>query len=178
MLSVLRRVATPLRRRVSSLSPEHLVDGLIDGNRAALSRAITLIESTRPSHHEDALALLASAHHRCRAAERESFRVGIAGPPGAGKSTFIEAFGLQLIEAGHRVAVVAVDPSSVTRGGSILGDKTRMPDLTARPEAFVRPSPSRGVLGGIGLNTNDVVFLCEAARFDIVIVESVGLGQV
>ena len=116
MLSVLRRVATPLRRRVSSLSPEHLVDGLIDGNRAALSRAITLIESTRPSHHEDALALLASAHHRCRAAERESFRIGIAGPPGAGKSTFIEAFGLQLIEAGHRVAVVAVDPSSVTRG--------------------------------------------------------------
>jgi LAO/AO transport system kinase len=106
-----------------------------------------------------------------------NFRLGIAGPPGAGKSTFIESLGLYLVSLGHRVAVLAVDPSSQRTGGSILGDKTRMEQLSRSPDAYVRPSPSRGCLGGVSLNTNEAILLCEAAGFDVVIVETVGVGQ-
>ena len=109
--------------------------------------------------------------------EITSFRLGIAGPPGAGKSTFIEALGMSLVNKGHKVAVVAVDPSSTRTGGSILGDKTRMNELAKDKRAYVRPSPTRGMLGGVAQHTNDVVLLCEAAHYDIIIVETVGLGQ-
>mmetsp|Transcript_9714 Transcript_9714/g.11180 ORF Transcript_9714/g.11180 Transcript_9714/m.11180 type:complete len:273 (+) Transcript_9714:32-850(+) len=161
-----------------------LADKLIAGERVALSRAITLIESVKPEHAVQAQHLLEYVLARRKQVaiengnlEVSSFRLGIAGPPGAGKSTFTEALGCMLVERNHRVAVVAVDPSSTRTGGSILGDKTRMNDLSKDKRAFVRPSPTSGMLGGIAQHTNDVVLLCEAAGFDIVIVETVGLGQ-
>ncbi len=143
------------------------------GSRRALARAITLIESSRADHRrqaEDLLAVLLSDG-------AESLRIGVSGVPGVGKSTFIEAFGLHLIEAGHRVAVLAVDPSSKRTGGSILGDKTRMEALSRSPQAYIRPSPSGGALGGVARRTREVMALVEAAGFDIVLVETVGVGQ-
>jgi len=146
---------------------------VVDGDRRALARAITLVESTRADHRADAEALLAEVLPNVGGA----VRVGISGAPGAGKSTFIEALGIDLIARGHRVAVLAVDPSSTRSGGSILGDKTRMEQLTRAPEAFVRPSPTGGTLGGVARRTREAMLLCEAAGFDVVLVETVGVGQ-
>jgi len=143
------------------------------GDRRALARAITLVESTRADHRAEAEALLAEV----LPTTGNSIRVGISGAPGAGKSTFIEALGLSLVARGHRVAVLAVDPSSTRSGGSILGDKTRMEDLTRSPDAFVRPSPTRGTLGGVARRTREAMLLCEAAGFDVVLIETVGVGQ-
>ncbi len=150
-----------------------LVDGLLAGNRRALAKAITLVESTRAEHRQRAQQLLDAL----LPLTGRSLRIGISGVPGVGKSTFIEALGMYLIENGHRVAVLAVDPSSSVHGGSILGDKTRMELLSQRTEAFIRPSPSSGSLGGVAEHTREAVLLCEAAGYDIIIVETVGVGQ-
>lgn len=143
------------------------------GERRALAKAITLVESTRADHREQADALLTAL----MPATGRALRLGISGVPGVGKSTFIEAFGLLLLARGHRVAVLAVDPSSSLSGGAILGDKTRMERLSMDPRAFIRPSPSSGTLGGVAEKTREAMLLCEAAGFDIVIVETVGVGQ-
>jgi LAO/AO transport system kinase len=143
------------------------------GDRRALARAITLVESTHPEHRAEAEALLA----RVLPASGGAVRLGITGVPGVGKSSFIEAFGLHLIGAGHRVAVLAVDPSSQLSRGSILGDKTRMQELARAPSAFIRPSPAGGTLGGVARRTREAMLVCEAAGFDVVIVETVGVGQ-
>jgi LAO/AO transport system kinase len=150
-----------------------LIDGVLAGERRALAKAITLVESTRPDHQARAQALLTALLPHSGGA----IRVGISGVPGVGKSTFIEALGLFLIEQGKRVAVLAVDPSSTISGGSILGDKTRMEVLSQRPEAFIRPSPSSGSLGGVAEKTREALLLCEAAGHDVVVVETVGVGQ-
>jgi LAO/AO transport system kinase len=148
---------------------------LLQGERLALSKAITLVESTRPASRESADELLALVlPHRDRV---RPLRVGISGAPGTGKSTLIESLGTELVDRGHRVAVLAVDPSSYRSGGSVLGDKTRMPQLSADPRAYIRPSPAQGVLGGVARHTEDVVLLCESAGYDRVIVETVGVGQ-
>jgi GTPase len=150
-----------------------LAPAILSGHRRALAKAITLVESGHPDHREQAEALLdALLPHSGR-----SLRIGITGVPGVGKSTFIEALGLYLIDHGHRVAVLAVDPSSSISGGSILGDKTRMERLSQRPEAFIRPSPAGGSLGGVAEKTRETILVCEAAGFDVVIVETVGVGQ-
>jgi LAO/AO transport system kinase len=146
---------------------------IADGDRRALARGITLVESTRDDHRAEAAELLTELMPRTGGA----VRVGISGAPGAGKSTLIEAVGLRLVDAGHRVAVLAVDPSSPRGGGAILGDKTRMGELTRRDEAFVRPSPTSGTLGGVTRRTREALLLCEAAGFDVVMVETVGVGQ-
>lgn len=146
---------------------------LLAGDRRALARAITLVESTRADDRARADALLAAVLPRTG----KSIRLGISGAPGVGKSTFIEAFGLHAIGEGHCVAVLAVDPSSRRGGGSILGDKTRMAKLSKHGQAFVRPSPSGGTLGGVARRTAEAVLVCEAAGFDVVLVETVGVGQ-
>jgi len=157
--------------------PQSAVEGraarLLAGDRAALARAITLVESTREDHRRQAEALI---EHVLPQSGR-SIRLGISGSPGVGKSTFIEAFGQTIIAQGHRVAVLAVDPSSRRTGGSILGDKTRMQELSRAPEAFIRPSPSGGTLGGVARRTREAIVLCEAAGFDVILVETVGVGQ-
>lgn len=150
-----------------------LAERLKAGERRALAKAITLVESTRADHREQADALLTEL----MPATGGALRLGISGVPGVGKSTFIEAFGLLLLEQGHRVAVLAVDPSSTVSGGAILGDKTRMEKLSMDQRAFIRPSPSSGTLGGVAEKTREAMLLCEAAGFDIVIVETVGVGQ-
>ena len=152
---------------------QQLVDGVLAGQRRALAKTITLIESTRVDHQQRAQKVVASLlPHTGRA-----IRVGISGVPGAGKSTFIEALGIWLIENGHRLAVLAVDPSSSVSGGSILGDKTRMELLCQREEAFIRPSPSAGSLGGVAEKTREAMLACEAAGYDVILVETVGVGQ-
>ncbi|MFA5539812.1 MAG: methylmalonyl Co-A mutase-associated GTPase MeaB [Gemmobacter sp.] len=143
------------------------------GDRRALARAVTLVESSRADHRARAAALLAELGK----AGRQALRIGLSGTPGVGKSTFIEAFGLMLTGQGLRVAVLAVDPSSARSGGSILGDKTRMERLSRDPRAFIRPSPSRAHLGGVTRRTREAVALCEAAGFDVVLIETVGVGQ-
>lgn len=143
------------------------------GDRRALARAITLVESARADHRADAIALL----DLLAAGGRQAIRIGLSGTPGVGKSTFIESFGLMLTAAGQRVAVLAVDPSSARSGGSILGDKTRMERLSRDPNAFIRPSPSQTQLGGVARRTREAVALCEAAGYDIVLIETVGVGQ-
>lgn len=150
-----------------------LAKALLKGDRRALARAITLVESGREDHRERAEELLDAVAE----SGRQSLRIGLSGTPGAGKSTFIEAFGCMLTGQGMRVAVLAVDPSSVRSGGSILGDKTRMERLTREPGAFIRPSPSQSHLGGIAQRTKDAVALCEATGFDVVMIETVGVGQ-
>jgi LAO/AO transport system kinase len=152
---------------------ERLAAGVRAGDRRMLAKAITLVESTRHDHQEAAQALL----ERLLPATGKAVRIGITGVPGVGKSTFIEAFGLFLIGQGKRVAVLAVDPSSARTGGSILGDKTRMAKLSAAPEAFIRPSPSGGSLGGVARRTREAMLVTEAAGYDVVIVETVGVGQ-
>lgn len=150
-----------------------LAQRLQAGERRALAKAITLIESTRADHREQADTLLTEL----MPATGHALRLGISGVPGVGKSTFIEAFGLFLLERGHRVAVLTVDPSSSVSGGAILGDKTRMEKLSMDQRAFIRPSPSGGTLGGVAEKTREALLLCEAAGHDVVIVETVGVGQ-
>ena len=142
------------------------------GERRALAQAITLVESGRADHRTQATALLAALGQ-----DRSALRIGLSGTPGVGKSTFIESFGLMLTQQGLRVAVLAVDPSSARSGGSILGDKTRMDLLSRDPKAFIRPSPSQTHLGGVARRTREAVALCEAAGFDVVLIETVGVGQ-
>ena len=149
-------------------------DGL--RQRRAMAKVITLLESTRADHRRRADALL-DALMSVRPASSSSFRLGISGVPGAGKSTFIETLGLMLVERGHRIAVLAVDPSSSVSGGSILGDKTRMERLSVHPRAFIRPSPAGVTLGGVAERTREAIRVCEAAGCDLVIVETVGVGQ-
>lgn len=146
---------------------------IIAGERRALARAITLVESTREDHREQATALLKAV----KGGGRQALRIGLSGTPGVGKSTYIEAFGLTLTGQGLRVAVLAVDPSSTRSGGSILGDKTRMDFLARDPMAFIRPSPSQTALGGVARRTREAVMLCEAAGYDVVLIETVGVGQ-
>jgi LAO/AO transport system kinase len=152
---------------------DKLARSIREGDRRALARAITLVESTRADHQAQAEQLLA----KLLDATGRATRLGISGAPGVGKSTFIEGFGLHLIAAGHKVAVLAVDPSSPRSGGSILGDKTRMPDLARAARAYIRPSPTGGTLGGVARRTREAGLVCEAAGFDVVIVETVGVGQ-
>jgi len=149
------------------------VQALLAGNRRALAKAITLIESTLDAHREQAQEILEQVLPH----SGNSMRIGITGVPGVGKSTFIEAFGLHLIAQGKRVAVLAVDPSSPIAGGSILGDKTRMEELSRREEAFIRPTPAAGALGGVAQKTRETMLLCEAAGYDVILVETVGVGQ-
>ncbi|OXB58464.1 hypothetical protein ASZ78_015566 [Callipepla squamata] len=162
---------------------DRLYNGLIRGHRACLAEAITLVESTQARKKKVAQVLLQKvlSYHR----EQEklnrgkplAFRVGLSGPPGAGKSTFIECFGKMLTERGHKVSVLAVDPSSSTSGGSLLGDKTRMTELSRDMNAYIRPSPTRGTLGGVTRTTNEAILLCEGGGYDVVLVETVGVGQ-
>jgi LAO/AO transport system kinase len=149
------------------------LQALLSGERRALAKAITLVESKLDSHREEAQQVLEQVLPH----SGHSIRIGITGSPGVGKSTFIEAFGLHLIAQGKRVAVLAVDPSSPIAGGSILGDKTRMEELSRRDEAFIRPSPSEGTLGGVAQKTRETMLLCEAAGYDVILVETVGVGQ-
>ncbi len=154
-------------------SVDDLVAGVLRGERAALGRAITLVESSSPRHSADAARLLTALMPH----SGQAWRVGITGVPGVGKSTFIDRFGGALIDAGHRVAVLAVDPSSSRSGGSILGDKTRMTRLSVDDAAFVRPSPTAGTLGGVASRTREAMIVVEAAGYDVVLVETVGVGQ-
>lgn len=159
-------------------STRALGEGLLLKRRDCLARAITLIESSLPAHSDQASHLLEHiTKNRTLPARTDGVRLGIAGPPGAGKSTFIEQLGMRYVNKAHKVAVIPVDPSSHISGGSILGDKTRMGELSRSMDAYIRAAPTRGVLGGIAEHTSDVILLCEAAGFDTVIVESVGLGQ-
>ena len=159
------------------MTPEQLQTGILHGTpavqRRAMAKAITLLESTRSEHRAQADALLtALLPHTGKA-----LRLGISGVPGVGKSTFIEALGMFLTEQGHKVAVLAIDPSSTVSGGSILGDKTRMEQLSVNPQAYIRPSPSSGTLGGVAEKTREAMLVCEAAGYDVVMVETVGVGQ-
>lgn len=158
---------------MDDIEVDELAEAVRHGDRAELARAITLVESTRADHREQAqrllLALMPSAGN--------AMHIGITGVPGVGKSTTIEALGMYLIERGHRVAVLAVDPSSTRTGGSILGDKTRMARLAVHPDAYIRPSPTSGTLGGVAKATRETIVLLEAAGFDVVLVETVGVGQ-
>lgn len=158
-------------------TPRSEVDALaaavVNGDRRALARAITLVESSNPSHRADARTLLA----RLTPKSGNAIRIGISGVPGAGKSSFIEAFGDHIVNQGHRLAVLSVDPSSGRTGGSVLGDKTRMTGLATNPAAFIRPSPAAGTLGGVARRTRESIVLCEAAGYDVVLVETVGVGQ-
>ncbi|MEM6609357.1 MAG: methylmalonyl Co-A mutase-associated GTPase MeaB [Pseudomonadota bacterium] len=152
---------------------EALAEAVAAGDRRALARAVTLVESTRADHRAAATALLA----QLGTSNRQALRIGLSGTPGVGKSSFIEAFGLMLVDERLRVAVLAVDPSSARSGGSILGDKTRMERLARRAEAFIRPSPSATHLGGVAQRTREAVALCEGAGFDVILIETVGVGQ-
>jgi LAO/AO transport system kinase len=153
--------------------PDALAAAVAEGDRRALARAITLVESSRSDHRARAATLLDAVLARTGRA----VRIGISGPPGVGKSTFIEALGSHVLAAGHRLAVLAVDPTSARTGGSILGDKTRMETLARSADAFIRPSPSGGELGGVARRTREAALLCEAAGFDVVLIETVGVGQ-
>lgn len=166
-----RDLAKDCRKPVMNISD--FAERVMSGERRALARAITLVESGRPDHRRDALALLEAL----RPSGRQALRIGLSGTPGVGKSTFIEGFGKMLTGQGLKVAVLAVDPSSTVSGGSILGDKTRMELLSRDPNAFIRPSPSQNQLGGVARRTRDAVALCEAAGFDVVLIETVGVGQ-
>ena len=156
-----------------TLSIDEYFTGVRSGDTAVLARALTLVESSNPQHQLEAEELLT----QLMPFTGKAIRVGITGTPGAGKSTFIEALGLQLVRAGHRVAVLAIDPSSGITGGSILGDKTRMPNLAAEPSAYIRPTASSGTLGGAARCTRESMLVCEAAGYDIVLIETVGVGQ-
>ena len=167
---------TPLSfrpKRAPRRSTEEYVKGILDGDRVILSQAITLVESHRPAHEAQAREIV----EHCLPHSGNSVRLGITGVPGVGKSTFIEALGKYLTSQNHQLAVLAVDPSSQRSGGSILGDKTRMEELSIDPKAYIRPSPSAGSLGGVAKATRETIILCEAAGFDVILVETVGVGQ-
>lgn len=156
-----------------TMNMQTLANRIVAGDRRALSRAITLVESSREDHREQALELSEHLRH----SPKHAIRIGLSGTPGVGKSTFIESFGMHLTALDLRVAVIAVDPSSVRSGGSILGDKTRMERLSRNKNAFIRPSPSQSHLGGIARRTREVVNICDAAGFDVILIETVGVGQ-
>ncbi|MCC5815690.1 MAG: methylmalonyl Co-A mutase-associated GTPase MeaB [Leptospira sp.] len=161
------------RKKKSKLSMKDYVEGILNGDRLILSKAITLVESNRRDHHDLSQEILEQLlPHIGR-----SVRIGITGVPGVGKSTFIEAFGEHIIGQGHKLAVLAIDPTSQRSHGSILGDKTRMETLSVNPKAYIRPSPAGGSLGGVARKTRESIFLCEAAGFDTIIIETVGVGQ-
>jgi LAO/AO transport system kinase len=162
-----------LRKKREKLTIDDYMQGILDGNRVILSRAVTLIESVRPDHHELAQQIIL----KCLPYSGKSVRVGITGVPGAGKSTFIEALGKQITGNGGKLAVLTIDPSSERSKGSILGDKTRMEELAIDANAYIRPSPSAGSLGGVARKTRETVILCEAAGFDTIFIETVGVGQ-
>lgn len=155
------------------IDPDYYIQGVCSGNRKALAKTITLIESSLPAHQ----ALISSVIDRLLPFTGKAIRLGITGVPGVGKSTFIESLGMHLVGEGLRVAILAVDPSSTRSGGSILGDKTRMEKLSVHENAFIRPSPSGGTLGGVSRKTRESMMVCEAAGFDVIIVETVGVGQ-
>lgn len=159
--------------RPKQISTADFVDGILRGNIAMLSQAVTLIESSRDEHQQQAQEII----EKCLPHTGRSVRVGITGVPGAGKSTSIDSFGMHMVKQGHRLAVLAIDPSSERSKGSILGDKTRMEELSRAANAFIRPSPSAGSLGGVARKTRETIILCEAAGFDTVFVETVGVGQ-
>ncbi len=161
------------KKKAGLLSRDKYVEGILSGNRTLLSKAITLIESSLPEHHELAQEII----EMCLPYSGKSIRIGITGVPGVGKSTFIEALGKHLTYKGHKLAVLAIDPSSERTKGSILGDKTRMEELAYDPNAFIRPSPSAGSLGGVTRKTREIIILYEAAGFDIIFIETVGVGQ-
>ena len=158
---------------MKSADPYDYVQGVLDGDRRALAKTITLIESSLPAHREMAGMVI----DKLLPYSGKAVRLGITGVPGAGKSTFIESLGMMLIDQEHRVAVLAVDPSSKRSGGSVLADKTRMEKLSVQERAFIRPSPSGGTLGGVARKTRETMIVCEAAGFDVMIVETVGVGQ-
>lgn len=168
-------MVNPYLKRIQrqQLSVSDYVTGILAGNRTILSQAVTLIESLRPEHH----AMAQEVIEKCLPYAGKSIRLGITGVPGAGKSTFIEALGMHLVSDNHKVAVLAIDPSSERSKGSILGDKTRMEQLSSAENAFIRPSPSAGSLGGVARKTRESIVLCEAAGFDTILVETVGVGQ-
>ncbi len=166
-------VARFKKKKKKLYSPAEYVEGLLSGNRIMLGQAITLVESSLPKHQEIAQEII----EKCLPHAGKSVRVGITGVPGVGKSTFIESIGLYLTKLGQKLAVLAVDPSSERSKGSILGDKTRMEELSIDPNAFIRPSPSAGSLGGVARKTRESIILCEAAGFDTILVETVGVGQ-
>lgn len=161
------------KKKRKKYSVDEYVSGILSGNRTILSQAITLIESSLPEHYDAAQAII----EKSLPYSARSVRIGITGVPGAGKSTFIETFGLYAISQGRKLAVLAIDPSSKNTGGSILGDKSRMELLSVHKDAFIRPSPSAGTLGGVARKTRETIILCEAAGFDTVLVETVGVGQ-
>lgn len=165
-----RHYSKPARKL---LTPDQYVEGISKGNRTILSQAITLIESSLPLHQELAQTIIS----KCLPLSGNSVRIGITGVPGVGKSTFIEAFGKHLTSQGRKIAVLAIDPSSSLSRGSILGDKTRMEELSVDNNAFIRPSPAAGSLGGVARKTRETIILCEAAGFDTILVETVGVGQ-
>jgi LAO/AO transport system kinase len=169
------RSLNPRLQRIKrpTLSSGEFIDGILKGDRAILSRAITLVESNLPEHFEQAQQIIEG----CLPYSGKSIRIGITGVPGVGKSSFIETLGSILTGTGSRLAVLAIDPSSERSKGSILGDKTRMETLAAHPGAFIRPSPSAGTLGGVARKTRESIFLCEAAGFDVIFIETVGVGQ-
>jgi len=149
------------------------IEKLVQGDLGSLARAITLVESQKTDHRKQATELINSIYNH----RTEAIRIGITGIPGVGKSTFIESLGKEILHQGHRVAILAIDPSSSKSGGSILGDKTRMEELSRSEDAFIRPSPSGGTLGGIAARTRESMLLCEAAGFDVILIETVGVGQ-
>ena len=163
-------------KRKKTVQPaEFYIEGIFRGDRTILSQAITLVESSLAEHRAIANEIIAACQKR--SSKTESMRIGITGVPGVGKSTFIEAFGGYITSQGHRLAVLAIDPSSERTKGSILGDKTRMETLCNDPNAFIRPSPSAGSLGGVARKTRETILLCEAAGFDVIFIETVGVGQ-
>ncbi len=161
------------RKRRRALSTDEYVEGILNGNITILSQAITLIESNNHEHYAQAQEII----ERCLPYAGKSARIGITGVPGAGKSTFIEAIGGMVASLKHRLAVLAIDPSSERSGGSILGDKTRMESISSNPNIFIRPSPSAGSLGGVARKTRETIVLCEAAGYDVIFIETVGVGQ-
>jgi LAO/AO transport system kinase len=169
-----RNVARDFKvNRAKTLTVDQFVDGILAGNRTILSQAVTLVESSKPAHQ----ILAQQVIERCLPHSGNSIRIGITGVPGVGKSTFIESFGIHLLEQGRKLAVLAIDPTSEKTRGSILGDKTRMEELSMRPEVFIRPSPSAGSLGGVARKTRESIILFEAAGFDTLFIETVGVGQ-
>ena len=159
--------------KLTEINLGEIIEKIKKGDRRSLSKAITLAESTRKDHQQFFKKII----QRLSSHPKNSVKIGLTGTPGVGKSTFIETLGLQLIEKGNKVAVLAIDPSSAKTGGSILGDKTRMELLSKEPNAFIRPSPNRGSLGGVAKRTREAITLCEAAGYDIILVETVGVGQ-
>ena len=162
-----------VRKNKRALTTEEYVEGILQGNITTLSQAITLVESSNPDHYAQAQEII----EKCLPHAGKSVRIGITGVPGAGKSTFIEAVGNMVTSLKHKLAVLAIDPSSERSGGSILGDKTRMESISSNPKVFIRPSPSAGSLGGVARKTRETIILCEAAGFDVIFIETVGVGQ-